>query len=172
MRQQRHNSKCVIFHERILKDLKCYNFLCVQRQHNCSPAASFANCVMTLYLLKVHFQTFLSTPITQKCQILSCDTLVTNERYIFYILVFLFNVINNIRRIVRTFLMKPKAWYRFRCDGWQGVCHVWDIHSFVSQGSGFLGCDVVSMGEWIRKCRKTVMLLFPRVMTSHSSGIC
>jgi hypothetical protein len=36
---------------------------------------------MTLYLLKVHLQTFLSIPITQKCQILSCDTLVANERY-------------------------------------------------------------------------------------------
>jgi len=36
---------------------------------------------MTLYLSKVHLQTFLSTPITQKCQILSCDTLVANERY-------------------------------------------------------------------------------------------
>ena len=37
---------------------------------------------MTLYLLKVHLQTFLSVSITQKCQILSCDTLVANERYI------------------------------------------------------------------------------------------
>jgi hypothetical protein len=35
---------------------------------------------MTLHPLKVHLQTFLSTPITQKCQILSCDTLVENER--------------------------------------------------------------------------------------------
>jgi hypothetical protein len=35
---------------------------------------------MTLYLLKVHLQTFLSIPITQKCQILSCDTLVVNKR--------------------------------------------------------------------------------------------
>jgi len=35
---------------------------------------------MTLYLLKVHLQTFLSVPITQRCQILSCDTLVPNER--------------------------------------------------------------------------------------------
>jgi hypothetical protein len=35
---------------------------------------------MTLYLLKVHLQMFLSVPITQKCQILSCDTLVANER--------------------------------------------------------------------------------------------
>jgi len=25
---------------------------------------------------------FLSIPITQKCHILSCDTLVTNERYV------------------------------------------------------------------------------------------
>jgi len=36
---------------------------------------------MTPHLLKVHLQTFLSIPITQKCQILSCDTLVANERY-------------------------------------------------------------------------------------------
>ena len=54
----------------------------MQRRHNCSPAASFANCVMTLYLLKVHLQTFLSVPITQKCQILSCDTLVASERHV------------------------------------------------------------------------------------------
>jgi hypothetical protein len=36
---------------------------------------------MTLYLLKEHLQTFLSIPITQKCQILSCDSLVANVRY-------------------------------------------------------------------------------------------
>ena len=66
----------------ILKGLKCYNFLWVQSRQNCFPAASFANYVMTLYLLKVHLQTFLSLPLTQKCQILSCDTLVANERYV------------------------------------------------------------------------------------------
>jgi hypothetical protein len=76
------NSKFVIFQEKVVKVLKCYNFLWVQRRHNCSPATSFANCVMTLHLLKVHLQTFLSIPITQKCQILSCNTLVTNERYV------------------------------------------------------------------------------------------
>jgi len=37
---------------------------------------------MTLYLLKVHLQTFLSIPITQKCQILRCDTIITNEQYV------------------------------------------------------------------------------------------
>jgi len=32
-------------------------------------------------MLKVHLQTFFfSIPVTQKCQILSCDTLVANER--------------------------------------------------------------------------------------------
>jgi len=36
-------------------------------RHNCSPAASFANCIMTLYLLKVHLQMFLHIPITQNC---------------------------------------------------------------------------------------------------------
>jgi hypothetical protein len=35
-----------------------------------------------LCLLKVHLQMFLSLPIIQKCQILSCDTLVANERFI------------------------------------------------------------------------------------------
>ena len=63
--------------EKLLKVSKCYNFLWVQRRQNCSPAASFVNCVMTQYLLKVHLQTFLSIPVTQKFQILSCDT----ERY-------------------------------------------------------------------------------------------
>ena len=73
---------CDFSGETFLKVLKCYNFLWVQRQHKCSLAASFANCVMTLYLLKVHLQTFLSIPITQKCQISSCDTVVTDERYV------------------------------------------------------------------------------------------
>jgi len=41
--------------------LKCYNFLWRQRRPNCSPAASFANCVMTLYLLTYLF-TYLLTP--------------------------------------------------------------------------------------------------------------
>jgi hypothetical protein len=54
LRQQCHKSKCVIFPERLSKVLKCYNFLWMKRRHKCSPAASFANCVMTLYLLKVH----------------------------------------------------------------------------------------------------------------------
>jgi len=81
LRQECHNSKFVIFQEKSLKVLKCCNFLWVWRRHNCSPAASFANCVMTLYLLKLHLQTFLSIPMTQKYQILSCDTLVANERY-------------------------------------------------------------------------------------------
>ena len=61
-----HNSKFVIFQAKGLNVLKYYNFLWVQRWHNCSPAASFVNCVMTLYLLQVHLQTFLSLPITQK----------------------------------------------------------------------------------------------------------
>jgi len=73
---------CNFFQEKLLKVLKCYYFLWVQRRHNCSPAVSFANCDMTLYPLKLHLQTFLSIQITQKCQILSCDALVANERYV------------------------------------------------------------------------------------------
>ena len=67
--QQCHNSKFVIFQEKRLKFLMCYNFLRAQRWHSCSPAASFANCVMTLYLLKVHLQTFYYIPVTQTFQI-------------------------------------------------------------------------------------------------------
>jgi len=37
---------------------------------------------MTLYRLKVYLQTFLCIPRTQKRQILCCDTLVANERYV------------------------------------------------------------------------------------------
>jgi len=85
--QQCHNSKFVIFQEELLMFLKCYNFLWVQWRHNCSPAASFVNCVMALHLLKVHLQTFLSLPVTQKCNILSCDTIVANERYVNLMLV-------------------------------------------------------------------------------------
>jgi len=40
------------FQEERLKVLNWYRFIRVQGRHNCSPAASFANCVMTLYLLK------------------------------------------------------------------------------------------------------------------------
>ena len=66
------HSKFVIFQEKHLKVLKCYNFLWVQRRHNCSPAASFVNCVMALYLLKVHLEKFLSIPKTQKYQSWIC----------------------------------------------------------------------------------------------------
>ena len=53
----------------------------MQRRHNCSPAASFANCVDTI-LIKSASANFFSIPITPKCQILICDTLVANERYV------------------------------------------------------------------------------------------
>ena len=46
---------------------------------------------MTLYLLKVRLQTFLSIPITQKCQILSFDNLVANYIYI-YIYIYIWRV--------------------------------------------------------------------------------
>ena len=69
-------SKFVIFQDKGLKVLKCIKFLWVQRRHNCSPAASLANCVMTLHLLKGNLQTFISIQINQKCQILICDIVV------------------------------------------------------------------------------------------------
>ena len=46
--QQCHNSKFVIFQEKRLKVMKCYNFVWVQWRHNCSLAASFARGVTTL----------------------------------------------------------------------------------------------------------------------------
>jgi hypothetical protein len=82
-RQKAHNSKLMICKEKSLKVLECYTFLRVQRRHICFLVASFTNCVMTLYLLKVHLQTFLSIPITQQCQILNCDTLVAMNLMLF-----------------------------------------------------------------------------------------
>jgi hypothetical protein len=71
-----------ILQEKRLEVLKCRNFPQVQRRHNCSPAASFANCVMTLYLLKVHLQTLLFyINKLKKCEILIYDTLVATERH-------------------------------------------------------------------------------------------
>ena len=80
LRQQCDNSKLMIFQEKRWKFMKCYTFLRVKRRHNCSPAASFTICVTTLYLLKVYLQTFLSLPITQKCQILSYDTPLSEQK--------------------------------------------------------------------------------------------
>jgi len=40
-------------------------------------------CKLRYDTIPVDLQTFLSVPITQKCQILSCDTLVANELYIY-----------------------------------------------------------------------------------------
>jgi len=51
--QQCHNSKFVIFQMRILNVFNWCNFLWVQWRYKCSPAASFANSVMTLYLFKI-----------------------------------------------------------------------------------------------------------------------
>jgi len=100
LRQQCHNSKFVIFQERLLKDLKCYNFLWVQRRYNCTPAASFANWVITLHLLKVNLQTFLSIPITQKpnfelwhsCLQKSLITVLTLLRICFFFDYFIFRI--------------------------------------------------------------------------------
>ena len=83
LRQQFYNKKFVIFPEELFKGFEMLYFsTSATMTHNCSPAASFANCVMTLYPLKVHLQTFLCIPITQKCQILICDTPVANERFL------------------------------------------------------------------------------------------
>ena len=71
-----------IFHGKSLKILKCYNFVRVQRRHNCSPAASFVNCVMTLYLLKKCIcRRFFLYQKLKNAQILNCDTFVVNGRY-------------------------------------------------------------------------------------------
>ena len=81
MRQQCHNSKLVTFQEKPLKFLKCYNFLSATTTQLPS-SGQFCKLRYDTIPLKVHLQTFLSIPVTQKCQILSCDTLVANERYV------------------------------------------------------------------------------------------
>ena len=56
------------FSGEILKVFWYYDFLWMQRRHNCSAAASYANCVMTLYLVKVYLQTVLSTQKTKNAK--------------------------------------------------------------------------------------------------------
>jgi len=116
------------FQERLLKVLKCYNFVWVQRWYNC-PTASFANCIMTLYLLKVRLQTFLSIPITQKCQILSCDTC---RKWMMY----RSNGWRQLRRPLKrlldkgqTGLLRPNRWRMMMMMIWYSVIHVWDMLS-------------------------------------------
>ena len=54
-----------------------WNFLATTTQ--LLSSGEFRKLRYTLYLLKVHLQTFLYIPGTQKCQILSYDTLFVNE---------------------------------------------------------------------------------------------
>jgi hypothetical protein len=111
--------------------LKCYNFRWVQWWHNCSPAASFTNWVMSLCLLKVHLQMFLSISVTHKCQILSCDTFAANEQYVFrsqwfkgsplplrYILSFLITLFNGAVNFQD--YMPSVEWYR----QWGQICPI------------------------------------------------
>jgi len=51
LRQECHNSKFMIFQEKCLEVLKCYNFLSATTTQLLSNG-EFSNCFMTLYLLK------------------------------------------------------------------------------------------------------------------------
>jgi hypothetical protein len=57
---------------------------------------------MTLYPFKVNLQKFLSKKKKKKCQILSCDTLVANERHV------IIQSIRDFEKCVKTF------WFRSR----------------------------------------------------------
>ena len=81
LRQQRHISKSVILQDKLLKVWSAIIFYECNEDTTALQRRVFANCVMTLQLLKVRLQTCLSIPLTQKCQIFSCDTLVANEWY-------------------------------------------------------------------------------------------
>jgi len=91
----------VIFQERLLKVLKCYNFLsatttqllssrkfCKLRYDTIPVKSASANVSIPITLgLGVSgppMQIYLSIAITQKCQILICDTLVTNGQYVMH----------------------------------------------------------------------------------------
>jgi hypothetical protein len=76
-----HNSKFVIFQEKGLEVSKSYNFLSATTTQLLSNG-EICKLLYDTVPIKVHLQTFLSILITQKCQILNCDTLVAHERYI------------------------------------------------------------------------------------------
>jgi hypothetical protein len=82
LRQECHNSKLVIIRRNFSRFWSAIIFYECNEDTTALQRRVFANCVMTLYLLKVHLQTFLSIPIPQKCQILNCDIIVANERYV------------------------------------------------------------------------------------------
>ena len=78
--QQCHNSKRVIFQAdfkgfEVLKSSECNDDTNALQRRILQTALLHYTCV------KVQLQTSLSMPVTQKCQILSCDTIVANERY-------------------------------------------------------------------------------------------
>jgi len=125
----------------------------VQRRHNCSPAASFANCVMTLYLLKVHLQTFLSVPITRKCQIVSCDTLVANERYV--VALYQCMAVTSLRHHVL----------------WQQCTPVCDLRStwLLSCTRNSTQCSYITQCSYSTQCSYITQCTEHSVATSHSA---
>ena len=81
MRQECHNSKFAIFQEKFLKLLKCYNFFVSATTTQLLSSGEFCKMCYDTIPVKSASETILSIPVTQKCQILSSDTLVANGRY-------------------------------------------------------------------------------------------
>ena len=122
---------CNFFRRSFLKDFKCYNMLWVQRRHNCSPAASFANCVMTLYLLKVHLQTFLSIPVTPKCQISICKSVLLGVPYVSKKLLHFWR---NVCIFQVTYPIRIIKWLYTGCfTTWEHYCRRWFPRSLWSK---------------------------------------
>ena len=78
--EQRRNTKRCDFSGETSKSFEVLYFSVRRTTTQVLSSASYANCVMALYLLEVHLKTLPSIQITQKCQILSCETFVKNER--------------------------------------------------------------------------------------------
>ena len=81
LRQQCHNSKLVIFSWETFKYIELlYFYISATTTQLLSSGEFYKLRYETIPVKKEHLQTFLSIPITKKCQILNCDILVANER--------------------------------------------------------------------------------------------
>jgi DTW domain-containing protein YfiP len=76
LRQECHNSKCVIIQEKLLKVSMCATTIQLH-----SSFEFFLLRFDTVPVKSASANVSFST-ITQKCKTLSCDTLVANERYV------------------------------------------------------------------------------------------
>jgi hypothetical protein len=106
---------------------------------------------MTLNLLKVHLQTFLSVKINKKFQILSCGTLVANELYICEYLAAVSNSLEILYALFRTLMSHFVTYAILEDQSYKEVLRV-----TLTQLHSFLWCFVSSNDVIVRHPARTL----------------